>query len=242
MSALGASAVRELGFVTVGALAERFGREEVVCATGGRALFRMSPFRICHGYYLSYLPRDIAPAKSGIRLLQLVAKAVQCVPPGIALLLSAVARFVVTILAAMRAEALAIWPTNSLDRHGQQNLFAEHVFQLQPIALVIPYLGLSFADVDLIGTFFGFQRPVQQVERAIHVQFDVLDAARAIDIHASSQRCDYADIIHGMLSAMMLANQFGAALHLQRSKLTNVGTAVHSAGKELLIELKLAEF
>ena len=242
VSALGARTVRELGLVTVGALAERFGREEVVCATGGRALFGMSPFRICHDYYLSYLPRDVAPAKSGIRLLQLVSQAIQGVPTGIAAFLSAIARLVITILAALRAEALAIWPTHGLDRHGQQNLFAEHVFQLQPIALVITDLSLSFADVDLVGTLLGFQRPVEQVERAIHVQLDILDAAGAVDIHAASQRRDYADIVYRMLSAMVLTDEFGAALQLQRSELTNVGTEVHRAGKELLIELKLTEF
>jgi hypothetical protein len=45
-----------------------------------------------------------------------------------------------------------------------------------------------------------------------------------------------------MLSAMMLADQLGAALHRQRSKLTYVGPKVHGAREELLIELQLSEF
>jgi hypothetical protein len=37
VSALSASAMRQLGLVTVGALAERFGREEIMGASCGRA-------------------------------------------------------------------------------------------------------------------------------------------------------------------------------------------------------------
>src|SRR4051794_35577929 len=135
----------------------------------------MSAFWICHDNYLSYLPRDFASHKIRNSLLQLIAQALQSIPPGISGFLSAIARLVVPVLAAMWAEALAIWPAYRLDRHSQQNLFAEHVFQLHALAFVIPDLGLSLADVDLVGAFLRIQWPVEQVERTIHVQLDILN-------------------------------------------------------------------
>ena len=47
-TALAAGAVRQLALVTVGALGETGGREEVVAAALGGALFRVAPFRIRH--------------------------------------------------------------------------------------------------------------------------------------------------------------------------------------------------
>jgi hypothetical protein len=48
MTTLGAGAVRELGFVTVGALADSGCGEVIVSAPESGALLGVSPFRICH--------------------------------------------------------------------------------------------------------------------------------------------------------------------------------------------------
>jgi hypothetical protein len=48
VAALGAGAMRKLGFVTVRALAGGNCGEVIVSATESRALLGMSPFRICH--------------------------------------------------------------------------------------------------------------------------------------------------------------------------------------------------
>jgi len=48
MTALRAGPVRQLGFVTVGALADGACGKVIVRATEGRALLGVSPFRICH--------------------------------------------------------------------------------------------------------------------------------------------------------------------------------------------------
>lgn len=54
VSALRASAMGHLGLVTVRALAKRVSRQMIVGTTGGRAPLGVSPFRICHDYYLSF--------------------------------------------------------------------------------------------------------------------------------------------------------------------------------------------
>jgi hypothetical protein len=59
VAALGAGAVRELAFVTIGTLAERACGEVVVGAAEGRALLGVSPFGICHdGLPFQFSVRD----------------------------------------------------------------------------------------------------------------------------------------------------------------------------------------
>lgn len=48
VAAFGAGTMRQLGFVTVWALADRASGEVIVRATESRTLLGVSPFRICH--------------------------------------------------------------------------------------------------------------------------------------------------------------------------------------------------
>ena len=61
----------------------------------------------------------------------------------------AIARGLVPVPAANRADALARFAADALHGQGQHDLFQEDILQLQAAAFVKPYLRLAFVDLDL---------------------------------------------------------------------------------------------
>lgn len=136
VAALWTGAMRHLALVAIGALGKRMRGKVIVGTTRGRASLGVSPFRICH-YRTSCLAANLRlklnlflnQLRSRSVLRQLVANLFQCVPSRVAAFFTTVARALVQVLAAMRAQTLAIVVAHRLDRHRQQHLLAQDIFQ-----------------------------------------------------------------------------------------------------------------
>src|SRR4051812_17237307 len=79
------------------------------------------------------------------------------------------ARILVQILAALRAQAPAIFAAQHLCRQRQQELFFQYIFQLNAIALIKTDLSLSLRDGRFVRMLIGVDRPVQQVKIALYI-------------------------------------------------------------------------
>jgi len=135
VAALGAGAVRELGFVTVGALADGGCGEVIVSATESRALLGMSPFRICHDRLPFNFRAATKKPRTQIRpkaLLQFAFQVAKRGPAWIRLALVTTAKLFVAVGSTLGAQALAIVTAEGLDGHGEQNLLTSESSNSMP--------------------------------------------------------------------------------------------------------------
>src|SRR3954467_8380437 len=127
-------------------------------------------------------------------LLQLAFDTFQGGPAWIADLRLAFAGTLVQILAALRAQALAIFAAQHLCRQRQQDLLFQHIFQLNAITLVKTDLSLGLGDRRLIRMRIGIDRPVQQIEIAAYIVLHRLYAPGAGQLDLRLQLAAQPDI------------------------------------------------
>ena len=87
-----------------------------------------------------------------------------------------------------------------------------------------------------------YKRQVQKIKRAGERNFHRLQASRAAQADAAFQLADQADVIHRVLSAVVLPNQLGVPLGCERANLLHLGAKVNLSGLKLQLELLLAQF
>ena len=75
----------------------------------------------------------------------------------------------VQILAALRAQSLAVIPAEELERSGQQNLLADRIFQLQAFALIIADFGFGRGDGNFFPATVNTLRTVKQIKRSVYL-------------------------------------------------------------------------
>ena len=74
--------------------------------------------------------------------------------------------FLIQILAALRAQSLAVRAARNLQRQSQQHLLAQHIFQQDSLALIIADLGLRIGNRKLVAACVRAERTVKQFEIA----------------------------------------------------------------------------
>jgi hypothetical protein len=143
--------MRQLLLVTVRALGDAGGSQEVMCAAVGSTARRVAPFRIRHGSkFLSSLrvfDHDhglVAGAEhpliaKGIDSsgLDPATKSGQRFPAGVTWTLFAVTGLAVTVSAATRAKSFAVRLAQCSDRQGQKHLLAQNIFKRKTVFLII---------------------------------------------------------------------------------------------------------
>src|ERR1019366_2986139 len=138
----------------------------------------------------------------------------------------------------MRAKPLAVFATQRLQRHRQQHLLAQRIFEQQSFALVIPDLGLGVSDRKLFVPSVGSEWAVQQIETALHGQHDRLKTTGASDFEVRLQLAFQPDVLHYLVLAVMLLNQVGPALAQQRRSLPYLFPEVDHTRTELLPKIE----
>src|SRR5205085_9913976 len=123
----------------------------------------MTSFRVCHDYNplkLGAARRKAraytkTPALHICRLrsaaLELVFQVAQRIPAFIIQRRRAIAALAIKVTAALQAQPAAIFAADGLDRHLEQHLFAQYVFEREAIAGVIADLSVSLVDSNFIG-------------------------------------------------------------------------------------------
>ena len=95
--------------------------------------------------------------------------------------------FLVQILAAMRAQALAIFAAGDLQRQRQQHLLAQNIFQQNSVALIIADLGFGVGHREFVAAGVRAERPVEQFEVAGNVLLHRFQTAGALQLDARRQ-------------------------------------------------------
>src|SRR5208283_1779619 len=240
ITAFWAGTMRQLALVAVGALGQRLGCQMIVGAALGRARLGVTSFRIRHGNLATWIARH-APA-NGTLALQLLLDFVQRLPAGIAEMLLTMAFFDVAVAPAKRTQPFAIFAAQRPYWRGQQNLLAQGVFQQQTFALIIADLSFCFGDRDLVGAAVHAQRPVDQIERPVHIMADRLQAASTTVLQLRLDLAHQPDVLDILMVPAVLHDQFRAPSAAKRAHLQEVNPKLDGAGLKSLVELQVAEF
>src|SRR5262249_11538788 len=143
---------------------------------------------------LPFLKTSIQPDPARKSLLQLAFNAFQGRPTWVDTVLRTIAGVLVPILAALWAQTLAIIAAQHLSRKRKQHLLFQHIFQLNPVALINADLALSSRDRSFSRMRIRRRRAIEQVEICIHIVSHRLDAASAGNFHRRGQLATQADI------------------------------------------------
>src|ERR1019366_8026011 len=162
---VGADAVGQLGFVAVGALGQAGGFERIVRAAGAGPLLGVSTFGIRHISFSTNLssagaPRCIFKNVSDLKFAERFQAMVVAFD-------AAIAFNIVPVLATDRANSFAVFAAHSLHRQGQQDLFAEDIFQFQTAVLIKTDLGFALVDFHFFRSRDDGNGLVKQVEAGI---------------------------------------------------------------------------
>src|SRR5579872_6476004 len=163
-------------------------------------------------------------------------------PARIRIWLRACTVLVIQIPATARTQSLALVAANHLDRHRQQYLLAQNVFQQQPVALVIADIGFGLRDRQFVPAGVSALRPIQQVKGLCDIANDYLEAARAIQFQAGGEITNQPDVQQDFVLAVTLFDQLGATLAADGGTSPHIGAEINGIGPELLVELDLVEF
>ena len=88
----------------------------------------------------------------------------------------------VQILAAMHAQAFAVFAAGDLQGQRQQHLLAQNIFEQKAVPLIIADLGFRVGHRKLVASRIGPERPVQQFELASDLLRHRFHAARALQL------------------------------------------------------------
>src|SRR5271165_5978682 len=206
----------------------------------GRARLGMTPFRIRHENLATWTAQH-EPA-TGTLAWQLLLNFVQRLPAGIAEMPLTMALLDVQVLPAMRTQSFAISAAQRSNWRRQQHLLAQGVLQQQAFALIVADLSFRLGDRHLVGAAVYAQRPVDQVERPVHIMADRFQAAGATELQVSLDLANQPDVFDILMMAAVLHDQLRAAVTVKRADLGKVGPKLDGAGLKRLVELQIAEF
>src|SRR5271169_819894 len=230
---LRASAVWHLLLMAVRTLRQRVRRKRVMRPPSSGAPLRMSAFRIRH---------DDSFLSPQLLLIQLIPYLFQRRPPRVFHLDHARALNFIQILAAVRTQPFAIVAANRLQRQRQQHLLAQHVFQQQPFALVVPDLRFRVRNRKLFVPRVRSQRPVQQIETALHLVHNRIEAPRTRHFQARLQLALYPYILHHLVLAVMLFDQIRPPRTAQRRPLQHIRPQINRTRAQFLPEINRVNF
>src|ERR1700734_2894424 len=140
---------------------------------------------------------------------QLAADFFQRRPPWLFQRYGARALPLVQILAAVRAQSLAIFATRDLQRDGQQYLLAHHIVEQDPLAFIIADLGFRIRHRYLVPPSIRTLGTIQQVKLAFYVLNNRLQTASAVCFQAGRQGALDAYVLDYLVLAVMLLDQVG---------------------------------
>src|SRR5271154_3248367 len=139
--------MRDLGLMAAGTLGENRPAQRIVRAAHRSAAFGMASFWIRHGdWYSTQMFQRRPTIVYRFRMAGTI--------------------FQIPVLSTYRTDPFAIIVTNALHWQRQQNIFAEDVLQLNPVALIKSHLGFTLVDGDLFAVSFS-HRPIVQLEIGI---------------------------------------------------------------------------
>src|SRR5579859_4387950 len=148
------------------------------------------------------------------------------------------ALFLVQILAAVQAQALAVFAASYFQRQRQQHLLAQNVLEQNSVALIIADFGFSVRHRKLVASGVGSEGAVEQFEVALYVLLHRLKAAGALQFEAHGQAPSQADVLNNLMLAVMLLDQFGASRGLQGRALAGFASQIiDDIGLKLLVEI-----
>src|ERR1700684_395770 len=113
----------------------------------------------------------------------------------------------VQILAAVRAQSLAIFAARHLQWDGQQHLLAHHIVKQNSLAFIIADLSLRIGHRYLVPPRVRPLRTIQQVELALHILSKRLQAARTTRFEARRQSASDPYVLDYLVLTVMLLDQ-----------------------------------
>ncbi len=148
----------------------------------------------------------------------------------------------IQVAPAMRAQPLAIFPTQGPNRCCQQHLLTQDIFQQEAFALIIADFGLGFGNRYFVGPPIHAQWAVDQVEALVDVVNHRIQAAGTAELQMRLDLSHQAYVFNILMMPAMLHNQFGSAFAVQRADLAEIRPKLDPTGLIAFVKLQLMEF
>ena len=152
------------------------------------------------------------------------------------------AGLLIQVLAAFRAKPLAAVAAQRSQRHRQEHLLPQNIFQQQTIALIVAYLGFCLGNGNFVCPAVGAQRAVQQIKVAGEVMSDGLKASRARYFYPCREIPNKADVRDDLPFSVVFLDQLCPARRGQDGDLMHPASKINGTGLERFPEVKLPEF
>src|SRR5438876_2692534 len=141
----------------------------------------------------------------------------------------------------MWAQPFAIFATDCLHGHRQQDLFAQHIFQKQTLALIVADLSLGRADRPVPPPSVPALRAIKPIEIVLYLLPYRFQAACAGQLDRGRQPAIKPDVFYYLALSVMLLDQLRPALGMQTFHLPEVRAKVDRTRAKLFLKINRME-